>query len=364
VDILKNVAIIDADTHVEETEETWDYLRPEEEALRPTVGFPKTQDPNRPPARYWNVGNHRRPRPLRDDMETKVEARELLDVELRIRHMDELGIQTHVIYPSLFLTEPAETAEQELAWTRSYNRWLADRCERSRGRLRWVVVLPYRTMDAALDELRWAHDHGAVGVLKKGDEEAERWPVDPYYFPVYEEAQRLNMPLCIHIGSGMPIFPSSQLFEYQRFMRTRCAGLNAAYSLIAMDVPRKFPQLRTGIIECGATWVPFVKYQLRRFAKRRGQSALLSHVLKYEDSDDIITANRIYVTAQCDEDLGYIVETMGDDNLLVGSDYSHNDPSKELGFVEILRQRADAGEISHETVRKMLYDNPKAFYGL
>ena len=97
---------------------------------------------------------------------------------------------------------------------------------------------------------------------------------DPYFFPLYEEAQRLDMPICVHIGSGLPDFPSAEVFEYARFMRTRLAAVNAAYSLIALEIPQKFPTLRVGIVEAGASWVPFVKYCLTRWAKRREESTI------------------------------------------------------------------------------------------
>jgi predicted TIM-barrel fold metal-dependent hydrolase len=55
---------------------------------------------------------------------------------------------------------------------------------------------------------------------------------------------------------------------------------------------------------------------------------------------------------------------VGEDNLIVGSDYTHRDPSMQLEFRELLQQRADEGEIPQSAVGKILYDNPKAFYGL
>ena len=36
----------------------------------------------------------------------------------------------------------------------------------------------------------------------------------------------------------------------------------------------------------------------------------------------------------------------------------------ELNFVGHLQRRADQGEIPQSAVRKITYDNPKAFYGL
>jgi len=55
---------------------------------------------------------------------------------------------------------------------------------------------------------------------------------------------------------------------------------------------------------------------------------------------------------------------IGEDNLLVGSDYTHQDQSQEHGFVKELNDRVTAGEITDTTARKIMYNNPKAFYGL
>ena len=40
----------------------------------------------------------------------------------------------------------------------------------------------------AVEEVRWSKDHGACGVFKKGNQEADQWPADDYFYPVYEEA--------------------------------------------------------------------------------------------------------------------------------------------------------------------------------
>ncbi len=54
----------------------------------------------------------------------------------------------------------------------------------------------------------------------------------------------------------------------------------------------------------------------------------------------------------------------GEDNLVTGSDYSHSDHSAELGFVDLLQQEVAAGRISAVACRKIVDDNPRAFYGL
>jgi hypothetical protein len=36
---------IDADTHVEETEDTWEWMSDSEQAFKPTTGYPPNPDP-------------------------------------------------------------------------------------------------------------------------------------------------------------------------------------------------------------------------------------------------------------------------------------------------------------------------------
>jgi predicted TIM-barrel fold metal-dependent hydrolase len=87
-------------------------------------------------------------------------------------------------------------------------------------------------------------------------------------------------------------------------------------------------------------------------------------VPKLELAANIFKTNRVYITCQVDEDLPYILKYVGEDNLMVGSDYTHRDPSMELEFRKILQERADNGDIPQTAVQKILYDNPKVFYGL
>ena len=78
---------------------------------------------------------HRQIRFTRDDRLTRttVESRELLDVQARLRDMDEMGTDVQVIYPTLFSMEATENPEVSTALRRSYNWWLADRCGESRA---------------------------------------------------------------------------------------------------------------------------------------------------------------------------------------------------------------------------------------
>ena len=86
--------------------------------------------------------------------------------------------------------------------------------------------------------------------------------------------------------------------------------------------------------------------------------------VEYPPGENMFHKNNIYITVQPDEDIPYLLKEIGADNLLSGSDYGHVDPSTEMAHVQALGDRAERGDFSADIVRKIVYDNPKAFYGL
>ena len=345
---------IDADAHVDETEATWEYLAEDEKLFRPITvdpGMALIANDARP-HRQWIIDGQLKLRRWRDDERTgTVKAtRELMDVDARVRHLDELGIDVQVLYPTLFLGGITARAEVELALTRSYNRWIAEATEKSRGRLRWVAMLPLMGMDKALEELRWAKDHGACGVFKKGFE-CDRSASDSYFFPLYEEASRLDLPMCIHTGTGNP--PSAGLGSD---VGGRFNAISAFTDLAMSGVPDRFPSLRVGWIETGASWVPFLHADL--VAKKQKLT-----FRPFEFKEDLFRRNRFYVACDSTDDIPYILKLGLEDNLLIGTDYTHADQSAQLDALDIIEQRGKEGEIPAEVARKILDDNPRAFYG-
>src|SRR5215468_8913172 len=58
------------------------------------------------------------------EMTTDMATRDMADVAGRIKHMDELGIDTQVLYPSIFLDPCTERPDTEVALCGAYNGWL------------------------------------------------------------------------------------------------------------------------------------------------------------------------------------------------------------------------------------------------
>jgi len=349
--------VIDADCHVIESDHTWDFFDEADAALQPmslVSTRPETQG-----KRFMSIDGRLKtvgfatPRggpseELSGYDRISGASRTLEDVKARLGHMDELGVDVQVLYPTLFLTEQTARPRTEGALCRSYNRWVAEIWEQSDDRLRWVAVLPLLDMKEALNQLRWSKEHGACGIFMRGFE-GRRTLSDPYFFPLYEEGQRLNVPVCIHAGCANTAFRE---LAREPFSVAKLPVISAFHALITNGIPARFPELRFGFIEAAATWLPYVITDLRRRVVREGKPAL---------GENFMAENRMYVACQTNDDLPFIIKYAGEDNLVIGSDYGHADTSTEL---DALRNLHETTPVSKEVLQKILEDNPKALYGL
>lgn len=367
--------VLDPDTHVAEPLEMWDHLDPEWRSRRPVIVQVPDDTQYGASDHMWLIDGQIFPKTagrggsllvtptaqtaVRDRPDVK--ARELLDLPMRFEDMKVLGVDAQVVYPTLFLAFLTHDAAYEVALAKAYNRFLAEVCARAEGRIRWVVVPALRDIEATIDELRFGKANGACGVFFRGIE-GDRTLDDPYFFPVYEEAQALDLPITVHQGQGAPAL--NNLIDIQRshtFTHGRLPPIVAFRNLVANKVPAQFPRLRWGFIETGASWVPFALYQLRGTTPA-------------DDSwwgPRLFDEYNMWISYEVGEDYDYLVKQIGEDKIVVGTDYGHHspgttdrlksDPSAQTHMVDYLRTRSG---IAGSTVDKILIDNPSALYGV
>jgi predicted TIM-barrel fold metal-dependent hydrolase len=357
-------AVIDADTHVIESEPIWDFFDEEMKHRKPALV--PYRDPIAKNLRtFWVIDGALVPKPLgrggqllatppieeKERTARNWRVRELSDLESRLEDADQMGVDVQVIYPTIFIAYLTDDVAMEVALSRSYNRFMADVWSKGKDRLRWVVVPPLRDIDKTIEELHFGKEHGAVGVLFRGIEK-DRSLADPYFFPVYEEASKLDMPICVHTGPGCPAFTEVIDTRYSSVLpAVRMLPIMACYDILANNIPQKFPDLRIGFIEANSSWVPYIFHFMNRRTKS-GRGAWGPHTFK---------ENRLFVACEADEDLPYLLEQVGEDNMISGSDYGHQDQSTEPDLVHVLRARED---VSKSVMDKILCDNPARFYAL
>ncbi len=345
---------IDADAHVIETDRTWEFMEGEYARYKPVTVAPVEGESKR---LSWIIDGKLKPRRVNIGSDTSEASRELHDVKARLSHMDELGTDIQVLYPTIYTRKIADSPAADYALGRSYNRWLAEIWEQGEGRLRWVAMPPLMDLSKAKEELEFAKEHGACGVFMRGFE-GDRHLSDPYFFPMYDIAMGLDLPICIHAGTSNPTVANFLGFgtDSGSFLVSKLPVMSSFHTLLLHKVPQRFPTLRFAFVEASAQWVPHVVHDLvRRFAQADGKH------LEGVVSNEMLAENRMYVACQTDDDVSYVVGVAGEDNLVIGSDYGHADTASELAALNTLREHDPVGP---RIANKILGANAKALYGL
>jgi len=355
---------IDADAHVLETEHTWDFMEGEDRKYRPKLVAPRDDER----AERWLIdGKLRGLRPLTlseqelsrqtertgRDVVTSKAARQMDDVEMRLKDMDRLGIDIQVLHNTIGIEQTCDRPEVEIALCRSWNRWLADIWKQGQGRLRWSMMPPILSIQNAIDEMRFAKEHGAVAVCMR-PVEGSRLLVDPYFHPIYDEAQRLDLAIAVHIANGNPVVLDLFRSPYQTgggFGAFRIPTVMGCQQVLTSDLPQQFPKLRWGFIEASAQWVPWVVADAKERFAVAGRPIPENPLAEY----------RVYVTCQSNDDLPFVLKHAGEDNIVIGTDYGHFDASSELDAITLLKNMDD---IPERAIIKIVDDNPRALYAL
>lgn len=345
---------IDADAHVIETMETWAVLAEEAPALLPMItrrvtGREIRNSEGHVQQEFWVINGRVHNRDRNVGSNTSEESREMRDISARLRHMDELEIETQVLFPTLLLRPVADNPRLDHALCKSYNRWLAGIWKRGEGRLRWAVAPPLHAPDRLEEELRFGKDHGACAVFMR-PLECELPLSDESFFPLYELASELDLAICFHLGNGS--FTVHDFYTRDTtFTKFKLPMIGAVHSLLMARIPERFPKLRWGVIEASADWVPFLVNDIRQRFLKQGRRV----------PDNLLAANNVYVTCQTSDDLPNVLRYAGEDNLVIGTDYGHADFSSEIEALRFLREKQ---EIPAPVVDKILWDNARTLYAL
>ena len=332
---------IDADAHVVEGPHSWAFMTGADGAFVPEIILRDGRE-------YWRIDGRMFPKDTNIGADTKAEARDMRDVAARLKHMDELGIDIQVLYPTIFLRPYTRNAAVERALCRGYNTWLAEIWKQGGGRLRWVAMAPFLDMASVGDELARAKDNGACGVFMRALE-TDRRLTDPYFYPLFERAGELDLAICVHSASGSHII--SEFFGDDNFAKFKLATVGSCHALLMDGVPALFPKVRWAFVEVSAQWIPYVLNDLELRTKRRGKRL----------PENPMKANNIYVTCQVTDDLPYVLRASGEDCLVVGTDYGHADTATQIEALGLVRNNRD---LSPTSIRKMLSENAARLYAL
>jgi predicted TIM-barrel fold metal-dependent hydrolase len=146
--------------------------------------------------------------------------------------------------------------------------------------------------------------------------------------------------------------------------------VGAFNNLIYKGIPDKFPDLRWCFVETTSQWVPYalndllIRTQAELAFRRKHADSPFAGVRgapRDLTEQNLLRDNRIYVACQTTDDLPYVLEHAGEDNIIVGTDYGHADYSNDMEAITKLSQN---GVLAAGVADKILSDNPRRLYSL
>lgn len=359
--MLNGYKIIDADSHVYEPHSLWKtYLEPAFHHLAPTTDL-KIQGEsvmNKSSQMLIDEGvkQVKRSHPLSFAQEFNPES--------QVQAMYRMGVDIAFIYPTHFSwisgvdTMPSP---QVGAYVRAYNNWLRDFCSYNPAILKGVGVVNLHAPEEMVTESRRIADFGWKAVYLRPNPVKGRLLSDPAYEPFWTECEKLDIAVSLHETTHSRVPSAGADRFHSRFALHACSHpmeqMMALLALIEGGVLERHPQLRVGFLESGCGWLPYWLWRLDREYED----------LQWEVGDRVKMKPSDYFRRQCfiavepsETYLPKLLEELGADNLIFGSDYPHMDHKPDV----VADMVALEGRLSRKVLQKILWENPRRFYGL
>jgi len=283
------------------------------------------------------------------------------DPHLRVKELDRDGMDAEVIYGILAACAKMKSPEAANEMLRIYNDFMHDFTSHYPDRMIGLACLPYSDINAAAAEVRRVAKKGMKGVeLSCSWHMTPMW--HPMWDPLWEAVNETQLPLHFHT------FPSVDPEERKKYelpvqRQMTYAGLclfqmtlgNILTALMGAAVFERFPNIRVVFGESGIGWIPYVLDRMD---------------FEYKDQYQDLKLKKMpteYWRAQCKATFQYdrvgtkLIEDMGVETLMWGSDYPHPDGvwPESAKYIDDQFKHLPA-----DVVHKMTCENAAKFYGL
>ncbi len=218
-------------------------------------------------------------------------------IKPRLEDMDAMGVWAQICFQNGGVTQAGSLValnDEQLAITivQMFNNACADRMKASDGRINCMGTLPYWDKDLLNKEMRRIVDLGVKGVVMPDRPErltegyiGPDGNVSPFWEEVFDICNATGTPLNFHLNGALDA--NSAIWDNLGFDQRlpihamlhhmgTCATMS---NFMVSGILDKYPNLKIGLIESGAGWVPFVleamEHQLDEFRTRENRGLKL-----------------------------------------------------------------------------------------
>lgn len=260
--------------------------------------------------------------------------------------LDLLGFQTQLVF-NTFGNKYLLTAEREVGdehdldfaygLARAHNRFVVDFCSVDPKRLLPVGYVPLAEFERSRSFAAEAIAMGCKALMIASACPSGHSPSHTALDPVWAQAQDASIPIIFHVGgggelldpnyfvNGLPPIPDfhggEENFRSVDYMAIPYPPMQTLAALIIDGVMERFPALKFGVIEQGASWLPGWMRMLdsAQDAFQKNEERLRNLSLRPSE----YVARQVRVTPYPAEDVGWIIRNSAPEVCLFSSDYPH-----------------------------------------
>jgi len=376
--------VLDSDLHTMEPDGLWEhYLDEPFKRFAPQFVRGTATAPNQPVIKIGDVeigemskrahtavvGRDLHERSFERHPHYKVAHARAYDAESHVQAMDIEGVDIGVLYGTRgrqVLMHDDLQPEVASALARAHNNWTHDYCEFAPKRLRFAAQVAFHDVPGAIVEARRAvRELGAVAVIGNPNPINGRHVHDPALEPLWSAIEELGVPVGFH-PTGQSSLRDDLARRYLDTPNGRVIGvagrnpvelMMAFGSMAAGGVLERHPGLRCAFLEGTCGWLPWWLWRLDEAWEKFGPGS----EVKISMLPSEYFARQCWVATDADEKPLYqVIEAIGDDRIVVSTDYPHSDGLFPVAIEEFVKLE----RVSEGSKRKILWDNCARLYNL
>jgi uncharacterized protein len=284
--------------------------------------------------------------------------------DVQLEAMDVEGIDVAVLFPSRGLqplTQPGMEPKLAHAIARAYNDWLHEFCQADPKRLLGAGMISVYDVGHAVEEThRVVEQLGFRAIFIRSNVATGKQWHDPYYEPLWNALEALNVPLGFHEASGSWARQTGDQFDpnfgIRRIFAQPVEQMLGLGSFIMGGILERHPRLQVAFLEANCSWAPWLLWRMDESYELEGDVCTPELTMM----PSAYFRRQCYISVEPDEiPARHMIDDFGSDRLVFSTDYPHGDsryPRATESFLEL--------PISDDDKRKILWDNCARFYSV
>ena len=292
--------------------------------------------------------------------------------DLRLALMDRQGVDGTVMFPTTAgMLEERTKSDTELthAVTHAFNRWLLDDWTFNyHNRIFAVPAISLNDPALGVKELEWCLDNGARTVLIRPApvpraDGTSRSAALPEFDDFWRLVESAGISVQMHNSdSGYERYVDDweSAAEFNGFALSKLRGFiyeesrnifDTLAAFIAHGVFERFPGVRIGVIENGGSWAHRLVDVFDRVYRKRPYD--------FDEPPADVFRRHVWINPFHEEDMSKLVELLGADRVMFGSDYPHPE-----GLAEPREFLSELASLPQDTTERVMGRNLKELLGV